>query len=347
MSSPSREHLLGYVLGALDSFEQDLVEQELETNPGLREELRRLQNKLGRFGLTDRPDSFDPPAGLAERTCHSIALEADTVALAASALVAPARTGLSPAMQADSSYLDSESRRFTWVDLLTATAVLIAGFALFFPALSHSRFQAEVARCQNHLRQIGMALHEYSSLDKLRQFPRIEPQGNRGVAGLYAPILVDRQLVYDPRTFVCGSSELGSNMRQLQVPSVDQLDRANGSKLARYHKTMGGSYGYYMGYSRNGQLVPATDARRSNFPLLVDAPSDGQPGRTTANHGGRGQNFAFEDGHVEWVKTIPALELLDDPFRNRNGEVAAGVDADDAVLGASSDRPIQVRLIRE
>src|SRR5687767_6621687 len=79
MSSPSREHLLGYLLGALERTEHEQVEAELESNPALRDELRRLENRLGHVGLADEPVSYDPPPGLAVRTCRLVAVKAEQV----------------------------------------------------------------------------------------------------------------------------------------------------------------------------------------------------------------------------------------------------------------------------
>ena len=43
MTKPMREHLLGYLLGALDGAEHDEVKRELERNPQLRRELQQLE----------------------------------------------------------------------------------------------------------------------------------------------------------------------------------------------------------------------------------------------------------------------------------------------------------------
>jgi hypothetical protein len=91
--------------------------------------------------------------------------------------------------------------------------------------------------------------------------------------------------------------------------------------------------------------MPQCDQRRSNHVLLGDAPQDGRPGRTSANHAGRGQTYLYEDGRVDWRTALP--EIGDDPFYNRHGDVAAGLDETDIVLGASGDRPLPVRLIQE
>lgn len=334
--NPTREHLLGYVLGALEAPEREAVERELSRDPALASELRRLEDSLGRIGLTEAPDHFQPPVGLAERTCELVQ---------SVTLVRPAKAAFS-STSSPAEIIDS--RRFTWVDLLTAAAVLIAGFALFVPALSHSRFQAQIATCQNHMRQVGLALQEHAVLDAHRRFPQIAPSGNRSRAGIYAPILVNDQLVLDPRSFFCPTGNFGANPHEFESPTMEELDAATGERLARLWAVMGGDFGYNMGYyTQDGQLVAPRDERRANYPLLADKPSDVRPGRTTANHLGRGQNILCEDGCVRWCATIPTAELVDDPFHNREGEVAAGLDQHDVVLGASSDSPLPIRLIGE
>jgi hypothetical protein len=332
----TREHLLGYVLGALDPSERAEVERELAHDAGLRGDLLRLQDCIGRIGLSDEPEHFEAPLGLAARTCEWVAVEADAALVRRSSfslVAAPVEM--------------IETRRFTWVDLLTAAAVLVAGFALFFPALSHSRFQAQIATCQNRMRQGGFALQQYAELDEQRRFPRIAPRGNRNRAGVYAPTLVNDQLVLDPRTFVCPTGYYGMNLERLQIPSWEQLDAATGEELARLHAAMGGDFGYNMGYTQDGELITPRDQRRANYPLLADRPSDDRPGRTTAYHAGRGQNILCEDGSIRWCPTVPTPELIDDPFHNRAGKVAAGLDPQDAVIGASSDSPLPIRLISE
>src|SRR5438046_1135486 len=72
MSSPSREHLLGYLLKALSPDEHEQVESELDQNPSLRAEMHRLESCIGQIGLAEKPGQVDPPAGLAARTCRFV-----------------------------------------------------------------------------------------------------------------------------------------------------------------------------------------------------------------------------------------------------------------------------------
>jgi len=327
MSSPSREHLLGYLLGALEKSETEQVEAELASNPALSEELRRLERHLGSVGLVEEPSSFDPPPGLAVATCKYVRVRAEQVTRPAGGV------------------WELNYRRFSWADLATSLAVLLAAFALFLPAISHSRFQSQIAVCQNHLRQLGFALHDYSEHQPDASYPAVEPEGKRGVAGIYAPTLVANGLVDDPRTFACPSSPRASESRAsfaraIHIPTPEELEAAEGAALERFYQSMGGDFAYNMGYMENGELITPSDARRADYALLADSPSDTQPGRRTLNHGAYGQNVLYEDGRVQFIRGQSWPLAIDDPFHNLNGEVAAGLGATDHVLGASADRPV-------
>jgi hypothetical protein len=153
--------------------------------------------------------------------------------------------------------------------------------------------------------------------------------------------------VNDSRLFICPTSELAANPDGWRIPTLAELDQATGATLARYQETMGGNFGYNMGYLDDGKLRSAKNEHRTHYAMLADAPSNSQPDRRTANHGGRGQNVLFEDGHIEFLKSLPSPKISDDPFHNRNGIVAAGTDRNDAVLGNSGDRPMPIDWINE
>jgi hypothetical protein len=332
MSSPSREHLLGYVLQALSAEEHEQVEAELDQNPSLRAELDRLQTCVGQFGLTDRPDAFSPPRGLAARTCQFIAAQA----------VEPAVTpGGALACQPIESHW-----RFTWSDFVTIAAVVVAAASLFFPMLSFSRFQSQMYACQNQLRQIGFGLQGYSDLQADHSFPGPEAEGPRAAAGVVAPLLVSHKLA-EPRMFLCPATSVMRQAGEFVMPLPEELDTAVGQKLKTLQQSMGGDYGYNFGYVEGGKLLRTCNSQRSDFAVVGDAPSNSRPRRASGNHRGRGQNVLFEDGHVKFLPQLSSSQLLDDFYHNREGWVAAGVDRDDAVLGASSDPPLPASLIED
>jgi hypothetical protein len=329
MSSPSREHLLGYLLGALSPEEHEQIATEINHNPTLQAEMQRLKACVEHVGLTDEPADFEPPVGLAERTCQFVAASARQVALSAGRFAGS----------------EVERHRFTWSDLVTVAAVVVAAASMFFPALSFSRFQSQIATCQNQLRLIGYGMQEYSNLQPDHSFPGPEAEGPRSAAGVAAGMLVSNGLA-KPQMFLCPAAYRSHNSVRLpRMPLPEELDRATGKDLLAMQKAMGGDFGFNMGYTANGKLMRPTNSWREQYGLAGDAPSNSQPRRASANHAGRGQNVVYEDGHVKFLRDVSKSVVLDDPFHNRDGWVAAGVDRDDAVLGASEDAPIPVRLI--
>jgi len=332
MSSPTREDLLGYLLGALERREHEQVEQELARNPQLRQELAALSQWVDAVGLADAPEPIEPPPGLAQRTCQTVALKQS------------ADLNVDAPVPASVASLETRSQ-FSLADFLVAAAVLVAAVSLFFPALASSRFQADIASCQNRLRQLGIA---YGSYDELHgAYPTAQLVGNRNTAGVVAPMLTDAKFVTDPRLFVCPSSKLATNLDGWKIPTLDELDEATGPTLTHYQQTMGGDFAYNMGYLEGGKLRPARNNHRKYYAMLADAPSDAHPQRQTLNHSGRGQNVLFEDGHIEFLTSVPSPKLADDPYRNREGRVAAGIDPNDSVLGRSSDKPLPDDWISE
>jgi hypothetical protein len=308
------------------------VEAELESNPLLEAEMRRLEARLDGLGLGDEPPRWDPPIGLAARTCEFVAAQT------AEATVTPSGAVVFHAAE--------RTRQFTWSDFVTMAAVVVAAASLFFPALSFSRFQAQIAACQDHLRQIGFGLQGYSDLQADHSFPGPEASGNRAVTGIVAPLLVTQGCA-DSRTFLCPASSMMREVANFRVPTLDEVDRATGQELDVLRRTMGGDYGYNMGYMADGELRRACNARRDSFVLAGDGPSNSQPRRVSGNHRGRGQNVLYEDGRIQFIPHLPSPQILDDPYHNRDGWVAPGVDRDDAVLGASADQPLPLMLISE
>ena len=326
MSNFVREQLLGHLLGALDESERNSVEARLEHDREYRGELAKALRLLE--PLESAREGFPPPPRLAERTCRFVFAHLDRPVAAASK-----RRAMSPE-PAPPSWIC----RVGWLDMAMAASVLAVAALLIIPAIGHSRFNARLMACQDNLRQLYQALTQYSEHNQ-ECFPTVPAEGKLAAAGIYAPVLLRDGYLTEANRVICPDSPL-ADQREFQVPSVDEIQTTAGDRLAELRRRMGGSYGYCLGHMRDGRYQPTRNLHRENFALMSDAPSRSRMSLQTDNHGGRGQNVLFEDGHVRFLPSPKPRGFTDDFFHNDDGYVAAGLHRDDSVIGSSASPPI-------
>lgn len=329
-----RDQLLGYVLGALEASEHERVEQLLGSDARLREEMELAHKAL--TPLKCDQDHLEPPPGLAAMTCRKVASvrvervhpTQRRVTLSAEGAVRPRRS------------------LFGWslVDVAVAAGILIAAGMLILPALNHSRFNAQVARCQNNLATIGRALGDYSTKDPQGNYPVIPVSGHLSAAGLYAPKLIHSGHIAQEKAnvFRCSLDGTCKQPDIVPIPTMTELEGASKDQARKLLRHTGGSYGYTLGYMDSDGVYHPTQRRgRTNFPIMSDAPCPKLGYGQSSNHGGYGQNVLYDDGHVRYTTTSHQIDGTTDPdfFHNDAGEVAAGTHVNDAVIGCSSARP--------
>lgn len=367
MKHPSQEDLLGYVLGALDAQEHRDLQQVIDQNPELEEQLLQIKTSLMPL---DALDTAGPRTGLARRTCEAVAswqkqqdlIEppkfTDLSALAGSVEqisttgvqlndVGPDGQELSEAQNLDAATepvpVSSEpkirpaiSERIfhptTWSipDVLVGMAVLMICAGILFPTINYTRNASRIYACQDNLRKVGVAMMNYSSIHE-GNFVPIPLTGNLSASGCYAPVLKDAGLVEDDSVFSCAGVAAS---KSVNIPSCDQVAASECEKeIDHYRRTMGGHFGYTMGYLENNKYCSPRYKGRLNVVLLADQPSSDLPGRRSANHNGSGQNCLFEDGRVVFVKGHAYGG--DALFENDYGIVAPGSHERDNVIAPS------------
>lgn len=329
------EDLLGYLLGALSDDEQRCVEEALAVDPRLRSELERLRASLE--PLDSLSDQQSPPSGLVDRTLDAIERHEEANRPAPRG-VSRSRAAAPAAEAQDGSVLHAGLSDVSHGIVLALVGLVAA--TLLLPALANSRYQARINGCQNNLRVIGNLLID-DSLRHDGSYILVPLSGNRAFSGIYAPKLLEQQLISaDTTSLICPGVGRSEQWESWSVPTLERIDKATGAELDRLQRQAGGSYAYIVGYvDEQGCYRPIRNQSRPNFPLLGDAPSFHLEGRQSANHGGRGQNIFFEDGRVRFVTKLEHL-VADDPIRNRCGNPEYGLDADDAVMLPSSMPPV-------
>ncbi|MBN1852322.1 MAG: hypothetical protein JW829_06345 [Pirellulales bacterium] len=318
-----REQLLAYLLGHLGPSDRQSVERALADSPELQHELEGMRVCLAAVDC-DRID--DAPSGLAERTCRHV-----TVSAWSAGSLAPVAPGT--------------SNRWRMADILVALGIALATAAFLLPALQQSRHLARRQVCENHLRKLGHAIIEFAHHHEYL-IPIVPPRGKDAVGGIYSVQLADAGLMDREELIqyiLCPASQLAVDFHnqiiQVRIPTRDELLAADGRRLDWFRNVIGGSYAYRIGYLQGHQYNTIRIRQTGRVPLMADAPSLHLADFQSANHAGCGQNVLFDDGHVRFLAHCSAPDPEDQLFKNRNGLRAAGCDASDTVLVASSISP--------
>jgi hypothetical protein len=316
------EHLIGYLRNTLDPATRRSVEAYLRTHPDAEARVHHLRQTLGPWD--EDSEAFAPPADLVRKTLARVA-EHRCRPLPPAPRPATSQVGtLGP-------------RRYHRADVAVAAGVLFLVGTLTFTWVAGSRARAQEVACQNQMRQVWEALEQYSAKQNHGEFPRVESDGPRSVAGAFVPILQDAGFLSPDVTLVCSSNGERAgprpSLRELEAMYRDQPDLY--TSVAR---TLAGTYAYTLGYGDNGALVGLRRDSGDFLPLLADAPPLSGVG-LSLNHGGRGQNVLYIGGNVRWCTARTVGVNCDDIYLNQDGKLRTGRNWGDTVLAPSGATP--------
>lgn len=311
-----QENIIGYLLGALDDDEMAQFEAALESDEELQQQVQDVVRGLQILGDNTFHDHSDgePPQGLAEATMQRVAR-------------------LSEVRHRELQQADS----WSLLDMVVAASVLFLGSMLLTPAIQGSRIHARIAGCQDNLRQIGQALIAFSWSDYRQAFPEIPNDRRTGIAGIYAPTLLHAGHITEDRLFYCPEQPRHDLPDTgFHIPRLQEIAVADGPELDWMQSHSGGTYCYALGYFLHGKLQPVRNENRKNYPICADQPDIHAPGhRRTSTH----RNVLFEYGGVRTFAHTLDRWNGDHLFRDALGNVQAGANKNDVVLGAGATRP--------
>jgi len=299
MSDLTRQHLLGYLLNAIEPDERAVVEQRLGEEESYRRELDILRCSLD--PLACDPLHHDVPPGLAQRCCEYVfsRIEVMPAALSATETVATGRP-----------------RRWSWLDLSVAGAIAAAVAVLIVPAIYQSHVHSQIVQCQKNLSDIGTALASYSD-----RHGGYYPVANRASptapgADWVAQLVAERYL--EPRSFVCPTAGAGA------APQFS-LDGQPNVQIPLPK----GMFGLTLPYRDANGAVPLKSQNYEG--VLVTEPPAGV-GKLSPNHADLGQPALMKDGSTPFLRSTKVLGSDDDISTNDSGQVELGLRRGDSVF---------------
>lgn len=311
MTDSIHQQLLGHLLGALDDEEQVWVDQRLEHDESYQRELILWRRRLSPLEAI-RPD-FDPPPGLAGRTCRMVAAYGS----------APARSAMPRLAMSPDPTVPGAVSLFGWHDVVALGVLLLTAVALLLPAIDASRFHAAVASCQDNLRQFGLALTEYSRHHG-EAMTQLAGEGKLTTAGVAAADLLgdavaERNLC--PETWLAAQG--ATRVLSSSPDGVGVVPPIPGTAVPGYFSASTSSN--WSGMWRDGTMDGHGSRLSATQALFANDPSADLPGRSLVGHRGRGRNLFLEGGRVRFVPCSTYDESAETVFSSAPADVSAPI----------------------
>jgi prepilin-type processing-associated H-X9-DG protein len=173
------------------------------------------------------------------------------------------------------------------VELLVVIGIIAILIAVLLPALSKAREQSKRTACLSNLRTLGQSLVMYANANRDR-LPNENPAGVNYSLPWSTDVLVAffTSQVRNAAVFHCPGDE-----DPIPTTIVTADPSLPNSALV--------SYEFYSIYWRPeyGPLLPRLHGQA---PLVWDINGGGPPANKDQNHGIKGGNVLFADGHAEW-----------------------------------------------
>jgi prepilin-type N-terminal cleavage/methylation domain-containing protein/prepilin-type processing-associated H-X9-DG protein len=201
-----------------------------------------------------------------------------------------------------------KGQAFTLIELLVVIAIIAILASILFPVFARARESARRASCQSNLKQIGLAMMQYTQ-DYDEKYLPSQPSDPANPGGGATFVTVLQPYIKSSQIFICPSAT-GTDNSTLPVPTGDHNWSA---PTPTWQSASRGSYG--MNTNIEGQSMTLanfpSDASAATLAAFFDCtwydsvgPDVTSPETDSIYQASRhfeGINIAYADGHVKWA----------------------------------------------
>ena len=197
--------------------------------------------------------------------------------------------------------LPGPRRGFTLVELLVVIAIIGVLVALLLPAVQAAREASRRARCQNNMRQLGIALQNYH--DTFRRFPPAGTNSNETSWTAHILPFIERKDLYDLFNFSAGGYTSGTNQAGRNAVALNRVDAFLCPSSPVTKQLQGAPHFENTGEIINGEMPYTAHYYGIQGPTGANLAGGTYGINTAGSHGGQATQGIFQcDGNIRMAE---------------------------------------------